>query len=102
MALLDSLFGLALFAATAALLPVSFPVQMIVLGAVLCCVWAGVEGRILSTLPPPPTQPEDRTVVSTTTFLDLGTFTASGSLGVGRNDPCWCDSGKKFKRCHGA
>jgi preprotein translocase subunit SecA len=20
----------------------------------------------------------------------------------GRNDPCWCGSGKKFKRCHGA
>jgi hypothetical protein len=21
---------------------------------------------------------------------------------IGRNDPCWCESGKKFKRCHGA
>jgi preprotein translocase subunit SecA len=21
---------------------------------------------------------------------------------VGRNDPCWCGSGLKFKRCHGA
>ena len=21
---------------------------------------------------------------------------------VGRNDPCWCGSGKKFKFCHGA
>ena len=21
---------------------------------------------------------------------------------VGRNDPCWCSSGKKFKKCHGA
>ena len=21
---------------------------------------------------------------------------------VGRNDPCWCGSGKKFKQCHGA
>jgi len=21
---------------------------------------------------------------------------------VGRNDPCWCGSGKKYKRCHGA
>ena len=28
----------------------------------------------------------------------------SGSEGpkLGRNDPCWCGSGKKFKRCHGA
>jgi preprotein translocase subunit SecA len=22
--------------------------------------------------------------------------------GIGRNDPCWCGSGKKFKKCHGA
>jgi preprotein translocase subunit SecA len=21
---------------------------------------------------------------------------------LGRNDPCWCRSGKKFKKCHGA
>ena len=21
---------------------------------------------------------------------------------IGRNDPCWCESGKKFKKCHGA
>ena len=21
---------------------------------------------------------------------------------TGRNDPCWCGSGKKFKKCHGA
>jgi preprotein translocase subunit SecA len=21
---------------------------------------------------------------------------------IGRNDPCWCGSGKKFKQCHGA
>jgi preprotein translocase subunit SecA len=21
---------------------------------------------------------------------------------VGRNEPCWCGSGKKFKKCHGA
>jgi preprotein translocase subunit SecA len=20
---------------------------------------------------------------------------------IGRNDPCWCGSGKKYKRCHG-
>jgi preprotein translocase subunit SecA len=32
--------------------------------------------------------------------------TAAGTNGkprkVGRNDPCWCGSGVKFKRCHGA
>jgi preprotein translocase subunit SecA len=25
-----------------------------------------------------------------------------GEQQVGRNDPCWCGSGKKFKKCHGA
>ncbi len=40
------------------------------------------------------------------------TATAAGGSGpaqpikagpkVGRNDPCWCGSGKKYKRCHGA
>jgi len=24
------------------------------------------------------------------------------AAGLGRNDPCWCGSGKKLKRCHGA
>jgi preprotein translocase subunit SecA len=27
---------------------------------------------------------------------------ASDHEKVGRNDPCWCGSGKKFKKCHGA
>jgi preprotein translocase subunit SecA len=26
----------------------------------------------------------------------------SASEQIGRNDPCWCGSGKKFKKCHGA
>jgi preprotein translocase subunit SecA len=21
---------------------------------------------------------------------------------IGRNDPCWCGSGTKYKKCHGA
>jgi preprotein translocase subunit SecA len=27
---------------------------------------------------------------------------ATGGPKLGRNDPCWCGSGKKYKRCHGA
>jgi preprotein translocase subunit SecA len=27
---------------------------------------------------------------------------ASAQDKIGRNDPCWCGSGKKFKKCHGA
>jgi preprotein translocase subunit SecA len=26
----------------------------------------------------------------------------SADQNIGRNDPCWCGSGKKYKRCHGA
>src|SRR5438270_6367784 len=28
--------------------------------------------------------------------------TVSEQEKIGRNDPCWCGSGKKFKKCHGA
>ncbi|MBA2463346.1 MAG: preprotein translocase subunit SecA [Actinobacteria bacterium] len=31
-----------------------------------------------------------------------GTVVNDEHQNVGRNDPCWCGSGKKFKRCHGA
>ena len=31
-----------------------------------------------------------------------GTVVNDEHANVGRNDPCWCGSGKKFKRCHGA
>ena len=29
-------------------------------------------------------------------------ITANKNLDLGRNDPCWCGSGIKFKKCHGA
>ena len=31
-----------------------------------------------------------------------GAAGAAGAPKLGRNEPCWCGSGKKFKRCHGA
>ena len=30
------------------------------------------------------------------------TVVKSENESIGRNDPCWCGSGKKYKRCHGA
>jgi preprotein translocase subunit SecA len=30
------------------------------------------------------------------------TVVAGPNEKIGRNDPCWCGSGKKFKKCHGA
>jgi preprotein translocase subunit SecA len=31
-----------------------------------------------------------------------GTVVKAAHEQIGRNDPCWCGSGKKFKKCHGA
>jgi preprotein translocase subunit SecA len=36
------------------------------------------------------------------TSVATGQRTVSAEQKVGRNDPCWCGSGKKFKKCHGA
>jgi preprotein translocase subunit SecA len=27
-------------------------------------------------------------------------YTPTGAR-IGRNDPCWCGSGQKYKKCHG-
>jgi len=43
---------------------------------------------------PGPEQAVDGEVTSEETFV-------RDQPKVGRNDPCWCGSGKKFKRCHG-
>jgi len=34
--------------------------------------------------------------------LSISPSALSGSKEPGRNDPCWCGSGKKFKKCHGS
>ena len=31
-----------------------------------------------------------------------GTVVKAESEKIGRNDPCWCGRGKKYKKCHGA
>ncbi|MGH3013595.1 MAG: SEC-C metal-binding domain-containing protein, partial [Gaiellaceae bacterium] len=36
------------------------------------------------------------------TTVSTGQRVASDFDRVGRNDPCPCGSGKKFKKCHGA
>jgi preprotein translocase subunit SecA len=37
-----------------------------------------------------------------TGVLQQQTVRSSPNEKIGRNDPCWCGSGKKFKKCHGA
>ena len=39
---------------------------------------------------------------STTTAGAPRPIVKSDKENIGRNDPCWCGSGKKFKKCHGA
>ena len=38
--------------------------------------------------------------LQTNTASGAATATAPANK-LGRNDPCWCGSGKKFKKCHG-
>jgi preprotein translocase subunit SecA len=33
---------------------------------------------------------------------EIDTVVKSDREKIGRNDPCWCGSGKKYKKCHGA
>jgi preprotein translocase subunit SecA len=34
--------------------------------------------------------------------IDQTTVVKDDKEKIGRNDPCWCGSGKKYKKCHGA
>ena len=56
----------------------------------------------------PPGQPQNRTQTGPgggTTARGSGNGRPASGPGpnpkLGRNDPCWCGSGKKFKKCHG-
>jgi preprotein translocase subunit SecA len=49
--------------------------------------------------PPPPTRPPKP---GSGGGVAEPAFAANPYAGVGRNDPCPCGSGKKFKKCHGA
>ena len=42
------------------------------------------------------------TGVPSASGVSASTVHASPHEKLGRNDPCWCGSGKKFKKCHGA
>ena len=44
--------------------------------------------------PPEPAPPQQQ--------AETGTRVKDEHEKIGRNDPCWCGSGKKYKKCHGA
>jgi preprotein translocase subunit SecA len=54
------------------------------------------DGLVTSGDPAPPSVQRGRPGVAEPAFV------ANPYAGVGRNDPCPCGSGKKFKKCHGA
>jgi preprotein translocase subunit SecA len=54
--------------------------------------------------PPPPVAPSSRGPAPglNTSLGPVGRHAAATVPEVGRNDPCPCGSGKKYKKCHGA
>ncbi len=68
----------------------------------------GVAEEIPADEPPPAAEaprPEPKVVGAGRGVANLAAGAAAGNLDftdVGRNDPCPCGSGKKFKKCHGA
>jgi preprotein translocase subunit SecA len=54
--------------------------------------------------PPPPVAPAARgaTAALSSSLGRVGRPAAATVPEVGRNDPCPCGSGKKYKKCHGA
>jgi preprotein translocase subunit SecA len=48
------------------------------------------------------TQLSAKAVKSMEAVAPSGPQASSDEHHVGRNDPCWCGSGKKYKKCHGA
>jgi preprotein translocase subunit SecA len=51
---------------------------------------------------PQPAQAQQQAPQPTQQDPVTGTHVKTDQEKVGRNDPCWCGSGKKYKKCHGA
>ncbi|MDR7556182.1 MAG: preprotein translocase subunit SecA [Armatimonadota bacterium] len=49
----------------------------------------------------PEPRPVARPVLPAREPAAVGARTSGGERKLGRNDPCWCGSGKKYKKCHG-
>jgi preprotein translocase subunit SecA len=61
-----------------------------------------IEGRGKMSLPDQPASPEEVAVSSGQASQSRVAVSpvVSGKKKIGRNDPCWCGSGKKWKKCH--
>jgi len=49
-----------------------------------------------------PQMSESRRVANSTSSHSISDSKNPSAAKIGRNDPCWCGSGKKYKKCHGA
>lgn len=47
-------------------------------------------------------QREAEKITASASFSGLSVSSSQENKDIGRNDPCWCGSGKKYKKCHGA
>jgi preprotein translocase subunit SecA len=61
-----------------------------------------IEGRGKMALPDQPISPEEASMSSRRALQPQAAVSpiVSGKKKIGRNDPCWCGSGKKWKKCH--
>ena len=50
----------------------------------------------------PPSAAGDGSAATAAAGENPATVVKSDREKIGRNDPCWCGSGKKYKKCHGA
>jgi preprotein translocase subunit SecA len=55
-----------------------------------------------SSLPAPPSEDPGEAPVAQAPEAPMTPIVRSEQEKVGRNDPCWCGSGQKFKHCHGS
>ncbi|HUW22124.1 MAG TPA: preprotein translocase subunit SecA [Candidatus Bathyarchaeia archaeon] len=59
-----------------------------------------IEGRGKTTIQQKPDQPIDVFSNQAASSASAVKPVISGKKKIGRNDPCWCGSGKKWKKCH--
>ncbi len=59
---------------------------------------ASVEKKTINN--PVTTPPAKKQILNTSEDKNVPAGAADSNKKLGRNDPCWCGSGKKFKKCH--
>jgi preprotein translocase subunit SecA len=61
-----------------------------------------IEGEVLSAGHPVESVRSAKPAAAKSILSSGGAALPNGIQSIGRNDPCYCGSGKKYKKCHGA